>query len=211
MTSSVRGNRNVINTVTNQYNDMYSDTAVSYPRAEKSAFARLCGRIKKRIDIDHAAQDAYYKEKYKYNEQIIDSDSERTQYNMIEYSVSERLINPRTIIIVAAVVLTLVFLILNQSKVSEYNAEIGRLESEIAEFDHKREKLSIELDEAIDISAIETYAREKGMVSVEELETRYINIPDSTVLEIGNAPDEEYSFSTFMSGVAGLFKTGIDN
>ena len=75
----------------------------------------------------------------------------------------------------------------------------------MAEDTKRISELDMLIDKNTDITAIEEYAKDRGMIKADRVETKYVNMSSGYKIEKMPATEEEgYTISTAMSGVISL-------
>ena len=212
MTSFADDNRSILNARKAKYNSTDSvssakdcenaNTAVgtqTVKRSSDSAVSRLVDSHRKHVQRKRAENSKAIEEAFR-----LGSNKERPVYE--DYAVKEHNFPVGIIAIAFALTVVAVFLLLNFSQISKFNDQILRLESEMAEDTKRISELDMLIDKNTDITAIEEFAKERGMIKADRVETKYVNMSSGYKIEkMPATEDEGYTISTAMSGVISLF------
>lgn len=212
MTSFADDNRSILNARKAQYNNSIPVSSESVCREKQtdsarrpsggdhiSAFYRLVDFRKK-----------YMMRKSRENRKAIDeafklgANKVNTKYE--DYAVKEHNSPVGILAIAFALTIVAIFLLINFSQISKFNDEINRLESEMTEDTKRISELDMLIDKNTDITAVEEYAKSRGMIKADRVETKYVNMSSGYKIEKMPATENEgYTISTAMSGVISLF------
>ncbi len=212
MTSFADDNRSILNARKVKYNNSTPvssastcDIPVAKPtkrpagRKYASNFARLVDCRKRYVDRKREENRRAIDEAFK-----LGSNKAITEYE--DYAVKEHNFPVGVVAIAFALTVVAVFLLLNFSQISKFNDQINQLEGEMAEDTKRISELDMLIDKNTDITAIEEYAKERGMIKADRVETKYVNMSSGYKIEkIPATEDEGYTISTAMSGVISLF------
>ncbi len=204
MTSFAGDNRNILKSANRQYN-------MNVDYASGSNLGRNIEKLRKAVEAKNNRKATKNYNKARKNkiiiEQTLSKGPKKVENDFHDYKVSGSSTFPVALISMAAVItLIAVFFLLNCAQITKYNNEITSLEAQITEYKAQRAELVIQLDKKIDLSEIESYAKESGMVKTEKLPVMYINMTNDYKIEKVTEPETEYAVSTVMSGVAELFR-----
>lgn len=130
--------------------------------------------------------------------------TKKAGYSYEEYTYDEHNFPVGLVAVVLAFTLVVVFLLLNYSQISKYNDRINELKSEMEAYNEEAKELDILIEKKTDLSEIEKFAMENGMVGSEQIESHYISMADSYKIEKTSDTEKEYTVSTVMSGVIKL-------
>ncbi len=212
MTSFADDNRSILNARKDKYNNstpvssastrgVCCEKPVNKParRADNGTISRLVDCRKRYVDRKRRENRRAIDEAFK-----LGSNKATPEYE--DYAVKEHNFPVGVVAIAFALTVVAVFLLLNFSQISKFNDQINRLEGEMAEDTKRISELDMLIDKNTDITAIEEYAKERGMIKADRVETKYVNMSSGYKIEKMPATEEEgYTISTAMSGVISLF------
>ncbi|MBR5527936.1 MAG: hypothetical protein IKV97_02945 [Clostridia bacterium] len=213
MTSFADDNRRILNTKNRQYNRTteslrtYSDarqTAGVSAQEETfgTAVRRVARRAKRAADLKNAR---FAVENSKTIRDTLAAGVNKVDYSYEEYAVEENNFPVSLAAIAVAVTVVAVFLLMNYSQITKYNKNINELQETMAEYNAQIAEHDILLNKKTDHSVIEKYALENGMVTSEQVSSKYVTMSDSYKIIKSNESETEVSVSTVMSGVIKLF------
>ncbi len=212
MTSFADDNRSILNARKSQYNNSISVSSESVCRKEQSESAKrssgtdTVSAFYRLVDF----RKKYVMRKSRENRKAIDeafklgANKANTEYE--DYAVKEHNSPVGILAIAFALTVVAIFLLINFSQISKFNDEINRLESEMTEDTKRISELDMLIDKNTDITAIEEFAKSRGMIKADRVETKYVNMSSGYKIEKMPATENEgYTISTAMSGVISLF------
>lgn len=179
--------------------------SVKAPQGTFSAFLEQYKEYSKKRNEKIAAQN-----RIKIREAFV-TGTNKAGYSYEEYTLSEHNFPVGLVAVVFAFTVVAVFLLLNYSQISKYNDRINELKSEMETYNEEAKELDILLEKKTDLSEIEKFALENGMVGSEQIESYYVSMADSYKIEKTEDTEKEYTVSTVMSGVIKLFSEALGN
>ena len=93
-------------------------------------------------------------------------------------------VSPFAALGLVAAALMLVMVIFSYVQLYEATSEVGRLQEELAALQEEQQALTSQYEGQIDLAAIETRARELGMVQPTSIETVYLNLTSADRAEV---------------------------
>ncbi len=120
---------------------------------------------------------------------------------------------PKFAFVVIFMCIVLFFMIQSFVHVYEYKRENAELREQVNELVERESQLRAELEDRIDVSDVEAWAKEIGMINGGQVDENYIDLSGGDVIEnFGGKDDGVGSFSTMLSAIiqriAGLLGSG---
>lgn len=214
MTSFADDNRMILNASRRKYNNSESNATVARESAtesrppvmrrnepQKSAVAQIIDRRKKYVQ---KKKQEFAIENRRVIRESFEGGTNKVEYHYDEYTVKERNFPVSTVAIAFALTVIAVFLLMNFSQISKYNDMINKLDAEMAENAKTISELDMLVERQTDLSEIEEFAGERGLVKADRIDTQYINMSGSYKIVKMPSGDDGESVNTAMSGVATL-------
>ena len=169
---------------------------------EKSEFSKFVDRRRRYVK---RKQEAFAGENRKVIREAFERGTNKADISYDDYEVKEHNFPIAIVAIAFALTIVAVFLLLNFSQISKFNDEINKLEGEMAEDAKRISELDMLIDKNTNISEVEEYAKSRGMIKQDRVETKYINMSSGYKIEkMPATQDDGYTISTAMSGVLSL-------
>ncbi len=151
------------------------------------------------------ASTAPVKARRRENEQLIESGPREVAIKRVPF--------PKFAFVVVFLCIVLFFMIQSFVHVYEYKRENAELREQVNELVERESQLRAELEDRIDVSDIEAWAKEIGMINGGQVDENYIDLSGGDVIEIfGEDKTELGGFSTMLSAIrqriAGLLGSG---
>lgn len=217
MTSFADDTRMILNARKAKYNDSMNascgqrvakEPAVSSERAcavkkqEKSELSKSVDRVKRVIK---RRREVFAGENRKAIRLAFEKGTNKVHTSYDDYEVQEHNFPIAIVAIAFALTVVAVFLLLNFSQISRFNDEINRLEQEMMEDTKRISELDMLIDKNTNIAQVEEFAKSRGMIKQDRVETKYVNMSSGYKIEkMPATQDDGYTISTAMSGVLSL-------
>ena len=109
---------------------------------------------------------------------------------------------PKFMIVVALMFIVLIFMIQSFVSIYEYKRENAELRAQLEQLVERESQLRAALEDRIDVSEIEAWAKEIGMINGGQVDEKYIDLSGGDVIEnFGGDANEFGSFSTMLSAI----------
>ena len=169
---------------------------------EKSEFSKFVDRHRRYVK---RKQETFAGENRKVIREAFARGTNKANVDYDDYEVKEHNFPIAFVAIAFALTVVAVFLLLNFSQISKFNDEIHKLENEMTEDAKRISELDMLIDKNTDIAKVEEYAKSRGMIKQDRVETKYINMSSGYKIEkMPATQDDGYTISTAMSGVISL-------